>query len=365
MQRGTKLKRLGLGLGTTAALLVGAELVLRLILGTPPPPPRAKPVLARPDVDLLVEDGMARSHPDSRAVFPLQAPWPQVAVLGGSSVHGGTPGVDYSGEFAALGGDWAEVDVANAGWPGQDSYHVLAQARTLAEADYDVIVAYTGHNDFGNIRFRKAFDSPLSLYLAQARLSLSRFQLFRQLTNLTHGFRAEGGPDNALPLLSHRDFRRALAGLEDNLRELVRTCQEHQVPLVLVTPLRSLTAQPEEQPCDWGGECPIDLYERAMSLASSDPQAAGRLLEQARDADRRALSAPSDVVELIRDLDQEEGVTVLDAVARMPREPGVDVAAQRMFSDPIHLSAQGHQELGALLGATLRGMVWEECRQQE
>ena len=81
----------------------------------------------------------------------------QIAIFGGSSVHGGSIGVSSSNEFAGILNKRLPIQVNNFGAPSLDSHDILRISKELIEFSSTGWVLYTGHNDFGNAFFLQRY----------------------------------------------------------------------------------------------------------------------------------------------------------------------------------------------------------------
>lgn len=352
--------RLLLGLGVAAVLLGGVELGLRLMLG--PPAPALEVHLIDKDHAryFALEEGQVKTvyqRRGDRMDFPMASDQRRFAVLGGSSVHEGEHGVGLEREFTQQAAELLGVPGYNLGFPGLDSFDLVRMVEDLGPVHLDALVVYAGHNDLGNVAMRGRYQglgSAASLGL-QAALEHTRLYwlLSSSVNKLGHEPPRRGRPQPLTALQRTTAVRHYRA----NLERLVWLCGRQQRPLVLVVPVSRITRVPEPQPCE-GSDCPELLFSEGMALRHSDPEGAAALLRRARDLDGLAVRASSDLQDAVRALaSAQDGVLLLDAPARLPMEDGLAVPADRLFTDPLHLSADGHRALGEELATVLRPLL--------
>lgn len=339
---------------------------MRLVLG--PPPPATRVYAALGDQERYFETDGELLRPaygaEPPAPFPQSAPWPRFAVMGGSSVHGGTPGAGLDREFPGRAARMLGVEGLNLGSPGLDSHDLARMVAELDGVELDALVLYTGHNDFGNTHFEGRYGTVSSALVARGRSLLGRLQLYAQLTRLVLGpsgelRRSRGGmapqAGSMLPLNPAR-VELALAGLVANLERILWLAEAQGWPVVLMVPVSQLTLPPDRQGCDRPG-CPADLLREADQVADTDPERAQHLLQLARDADPMGIRAPTAAESAIRALGDRPGVTLVDCFVALPRDRRFPVPARELFIDPVHLSLRGHSQVGALLALALEPIL--------
>lgn len=355
------LRRLVFSAAVGLVVLGSVELVLRLVSGAPPPAVRV--IRALGEHERYVEpsaDGWTPTYQHDTTPLPADDGRPLVAVLGGSSVHRGTPQLRRGAEFAAITGRRLRVRSANLGSPGFDSHDLVALAEELLKPppdgpeNPDVVVIYTGHNDFGNARYQDRYGTVQQGLQARAHAALSRLQTYAWLSRAlrpAQGLaRHKGQSDDQSPL-SEAAWEQAGEDLRRNLARLVDQTAAAGVPLAFVTPVSNLTYRPRDTRCT-PERCVTERFDAALTAGD----AAG--LRAARDGDRVSLRAPSWLREHLLALPADNAhVHVIDAEAQLPRDPVADVPGRHLFVDPIHLSPEGHRLLGELIARELQAWL--------
>lgn len=345
------LARLGLGLLVAAALLGGAEVALRTALGPPPPPVRVYSALGDHEQYLVAEgDRIATPYIDNDPPsIPLEVAGPRCAVIGGSTVHGGS-GLKASAEFPALVEAQVGFPVVNLGFPGLDSFDLVRVVEDMLPFRWSCLVIYGPHNDFANALFQDRYGSVLGAAGAHATAWLGHFQLFAQVGRAVRG--VSGGerkrPDgNYLAGLDEARHAEAVHYLEANHRRMVWLARQAGIRVVMVSPVADMFMKPPGT-CE-GDDCALVSYQAALRVADTDPARAAHLLREARDRDRVSLRAPTVATERLRAVAREEGAAWVDAEALLPHHPTVPLPARSLFTDPVHLTAEGHRAMADVL----------------
>ncbi len=296
--------------------------------------------------------------------FSLTSDRPRVAVLGGSSVHGGSPGVSVHQEFPAHVARLADVEVLNLGAPGLDSHDLVRLLDELEPVSVSTVVVYLGHNDFGNAYFEDRYGDVQSAAFAHVHGALSHLQLYAQLSRAVRPLtgserRWSDATVRERPADAHMtDERRAITmrAFEANLERLAWMTEQRSIPMVLMVPVCKLMARPAPTDCA-PGECPRERLSRALSLAKSDPKGAVDILQDIRDKDILAIRAPSAAQETIREVAARHAhIHLVDTFVELPRDRVFDIPDRRLFTDTVHFSRDGHRVMGELVGRHLRAM---------
>ncbi|QDV24153.1 GDSL-like Lipase/Acylhydrolase [Aureliella helgolandensis] len=334
----------------------------------------------------------------------------RVFALGGST----TQGEPYSTETAFP--QWLElnlqaampdrrVEVINCGGLSYASYRVLAILQEVLEYSPDLIVIYTGQNEYLERRSYEGLEDYQLLHLTRYRLSQLRLvQLFRSWIT---------GPAEREEIVVRQPTRMQTevdalldyqGGLEEyqrgdtwhdtvplhfrwNLEQMVAGCQRAQVPLVLVAPVTNLLDCPPfkfafaphqspqqraqfseywEQATQNTGEAE-NQASAGQALASAleiDPHHAGalfllgrrqyasgdyapakRTLQAARDADVCPLRAPTAISAVIREVAQNADLPLVDADRLFSDASEHGIVGDQWLVDHIHPSLEGHQLL--------------------
>ena len=350
-----------MGLLVATAILGGAELYLRSVFGPPPP---AVQVHSRAEFrgDWFQERN-GQVFPNYQhhkvGVFSTRKTAPRFAVLGGSTVHGGTPNLNHRQEFSALLGEKVRAKAVNLGNPSLDSHDLVKILERLRAYPMDAWVVYTGHNDFGNGYFLQRYRGWPGGLRAHGRSFLEGLQMFWQLRKMTrlavsHGAVPDPSRQFAAPGIGPAQKSHMLMDYLRNIRRIIWMAEQDAVPLVLVVPASSLLLPPLGA-CD--DSSAMSLWEKGKAMKDAGEPGAAYVLRTARDADCIPLRMLGAAGKGLRGLPGSPVLRVIDAPAQLPAEPGLDVPAASLFVDHVHLSAAGHRAMADLLAPGLAGVL--------
>lgn len=386
-----------------------------------------RPLFVKSADGTRMEIGPERMNYFCPASFPLEKTQQtfRVFALGGST----TQGQPYRTETAfpqwlalrleaALPGQ--NIEVVNCGGISYASYRVAAILDEVLRHSPDLILMYTGHNEFLEARTYQRqrrvprwLARPLGL-VAQLRVARIAANAFTRQDTAAPGKTVIAGEVDAL--LDHADGMDAYVRdeqwvnavqqhFEQTLESMVARCQQASVPLVLCVPASDLVNTPpfKSQPDPALPEATrleVDSLSRlivsesaernarilaAESILKLDPQHAmanyllGRWsyssgkgdralainrLRAARDHDVCPLRATTRIEQIVRAQTGKHGVYVLDTPSLLDRRNSKNeaisdgVADPGWFVDHVHPTIDGHQEVaGAIYQAMTSSQV--------
>ncbi len=265
----------------------------------------------------------------------------RVAALGGSSVRGKGDLVEYSWpsvlerRLRACAPSDTPVEVINAGADGALSDDLVGVAtQLLDEADPDVIVVYTGYNDFVFVPLLTRFEgySPERMGLRYLLGRTRTAHLGARLTGRLGGAPVAGSSAPTAPAAAPSeaevaDMRVLLANnLSQNLRRIATLAGKAGAEVVFVTQGQN------EDLCGPGSLNGQAEWDRACFPA------------EARTTVLQAASA--------------SGVTVVDAAAALRADAGGATVGWSHFWDEIHPGRRGSSVVGEAVAATVSERLW-------
>jgi lysophospholipase L1-like esterase len=103
--------------------------------------------------------------------------------------------------------------------------------------------------------------------------------------------------------------------------------------------------------------CAQDAHKSGIKLLRSGSAEARGLLSTACSEDSIPLRILPEAQDDLRTLFLDEGIPFVDAHSLMSRHKGIDLPAERLFFDHVHLSKKGHEEMSRLISEKLKTMI--------
>ena len=258
------------------------------------------------------------------------------------------------------------VEVINLGTTAVASYPVLGMMTEALDYSPDLVVIYTGHNEFfgtyGVASIGRAGGKPWMLGVTRSVHSLAIVQAWNKLTtaktpegNITLMERMVGRT-----YVSPDDWSRAAAAnnLYHNVREMLRRCQARGVPVLVCTQPsneRDLAPIGAEKSGDASARAEFQI---AQSLYASNqfPQALAAF-QKARDLDTMPWRATSAANESISRAAQELNATVCDVEGAFhTNSPGGSIGWELM-DDHVHPTLRGQALIAEAIVQSLSRMT--------
>ncbi len=322
----------------------------------------------------------------------------RIFVLGGSTARGYP--YYYNGSFSSMLRVMLQksypalyFEVINLAMVAVNSYTVRDITRELWAYQPDLILIYSGHNEFyGALGVGSVEKLGTSRSLVLAYLYFNRFKTFQLVRNLIRSVRQQfGGKDTSTPLqttlmehlASRRSipygsplYRKAVQIFRENLTDVVAMCQEHQVPVLLGTltsnvhdqPPFNDTFQPATDTAAWWA-----LYRQTLTAPAAQqdslfgelfrldtlPASAhyrfGRFAERtgrldtayrhlylAKDYDGLRFRASEDLNRVLRQLAQKPGVRLVPVKEAFEQQSPNRLPGTNLFLEHLHPNLKGY-----------------------
>ena len=216
---------------------------LRVRMGTPTPelaaalPNGSQELIRRTDAGI---EANYQTEPKQPAVGPKRpGSGPRMIWLGGSTVHGGSRDITRLEEAAGRAGELLGMESLNFGGIGMDTVSIAAILDDVLSLQPDVLVLYTGHNEFGNAVFTGRYGDAQSAHFALLRALLRKSRLFQSLE-----LRLRGPETLTLPSEANEKQYTVDAAtraeiywrFEERLRHIVSRASDQGVTVVVATP---------------------------------------------------------------------------------------------------------------------------------
>ena len=346
---------------------------------------------------------------------PFQLPRPQgtrrILVVGGSTVVGFPYPSELSFsrhlqvELEAQTDGRETIEVLNAGITAMNSSTEVAVVQEGLHAQPDVIVVYTGHNEFygpGGVASSAGWLSPPWYRRAAAWRRLRLYQIFRQLTKIRNP------PVDLLATLpgdvhiglNSETFRKGVARFEENLAAMAALAGQARIPIVFVSPVANQHDQPPIEdfhqgqiplPDDWNKNLrlaeremrwgvltkAIEQLESARVERDHDPvvrfrlaqayEQAGRMddaieqFDMALDLDGCRFRAPKAFHKVMSDVAARyaaSGAGFVDLVSAVRENSEIGVPGRKHFLEHVHFTWEGNQLIASEIAKFLWRDVW-------
>jgi lysophospholipase L1-like esterase len=334
----------------------------------------------------------------------------RVFVLGESSVHGFPYGPAYAfpaflGRRLSVAFPDLIVEVVNCGVEGIASWHVARIAEEVARYAPDVVLVYTGHNDFiipgpESIRPALRLLARVRVYQLAARVGTAWRRRrhgpidVRELSNANQPYGAAHERALGTSTLSAAERAWIEARLQSNLRAIIRTARAAGAAPVVASlgqnfrdwipgAWRHRAGLGSEGRARWkslvdegerrrrNGDCSgaLAAYGRAKRIDGRPAAlhfARARCLERlgrlgaaragyrkASDLDEIPCGIPTALNRMIRRVSEEEGARFADVAGGLARGRPAALVGNDLFVDYVHPNLAGNQRIAALLARTL------------
>lgn len=284
-----------------------------------------------------------------------------------------------------------EFEVINLGLSAINSYSVLDLLPEVLDKQPDLIVVYMGHNEFyGAYGSASAISIGQNRHLIRLTLWLQKFHFINMLKSLLFGWMGESEPpdsdqtlmeqvsaDRAIPYESEK-YQRTMANFRANYKQLIQTCQQADVPLMVgtlvsnvadlppfaseVTPISAQQQATRTKADDFRQAAQMekslrlwqvivetydpratDWYGLGQALAAAgDSSQALLALNRARDLDLVRFRASSDANEIITDLSRQHNVPQVDMPQIFRALSPAGLIGADLMCDHLHPNPRGY-----------------------
>lgn len=261
------------------------------------------------------------------------------------------------------------VEVINLGVSAISSYTILDFAKAAAEYDPDLVLIYTGHNEYyGALGAGSTQSLGANRWFINSMLSLQDYKVVQLLQNLIKGIWSaasslgDDGKETTNETLMARmigdnliDYGSAVYenGKEQfrgNLEEIAELFKKKNIPVILSSVASNLKDLPPFIPGDAADENSAGrIYTKAKEvLVSGDTAGALKLFMKARDLDPLRFRASSDMNQIIRETAQKFSIPYIDAESEMNRISQAGIIGADLMTDHLHPNIKGYSFIGEL-----------------
>lgn len=255
-----------------------------------------------------------------------------------------------------------QIEVVNIGMTGINTYTLLDLLPGVLDQKPDLIIIYTGHNEYyGALGIGSVQSFGSSPILIKLMLSLNEFRITQLVNNsiiwISSFFISSNEPSGTLMsrmaknkyiLYNSEMFNAGLQQFKKNFSDILNMIKEKGVPVIIGKLACNLKDQKPfisvETPDNKNAEL---VYEEAQSeLKKNNTIKADSLFRQAKDLDALRFRAPEKINEIIDDLGKKFHVTTvpIDSIFNSASPDGI--VGDNLIVDHLHPNVKGYQLIG-------------------
>lgn len=246
-----------------------------------------------------------------------------------------------------------EFEVINWGASAINSNVVRDLAPLLLLYHPDLVIVYMGHNEYyGPDGVGASFLEKHLPVLTRWKYALRECRLMRMITPLLGSGRGAGKPpttlmrevsEGQLVRSGSNDEARVLGNFNSNLRSILRTFRNGNVPVVVGAPSSNLMFPPFVAD---GLTTAADQYAKGVALRAHGLSGEAKVcLGAARDADLLKFRAPGEISGMTHRICMEEGVRVFSGDSVLSAWSADGIAGDSLFWEHVHPTALGYYAL--------------------
>lgn len=255
------------------------------------------------------------------------------------------------------------IEVVNAGISAISSFVIKDLLPGILAQKPDLILIYTGHNEYyGALGVSSTESAGSSSLLINLSMKLSKFKLYKLVANLinsvsstvaTKGEEQDGtlmskmAKDKLIPYQSDT-YKAGIDQFKSNLEYILTECRDKNVPVILSTIVSNLRDMaPFESVKDKNGMAANDYFQKANDfLKMGDTLKAKENFVKAKDADALKFRAPSEINNVIKSLALTYKCKLIDSEEKFNKISPLGIVGSNLLVDHLHPTLNGYQILG-------------------
>ncbi|UCH66575.1 MAG: SGNH/GDSL hydrolase family protein, partial [Ignavibacterium sp.] len=258
-----------------------------------------------------------------------------------------------------------KIEIINISMAAINSYTLRDLLPETLEQKPDLLIIYAGHNEYygalgvGSTESLGTYRSAIIFYLYLERFK--SFILIKDLLNsLTKLFSEKAENPRSLMRrmakerlinLSSDLYTAGLLQFEENVRDILESTTDHDIPILLCTLVSNLKDQiPFESMKTEGLPLAIDIYSEAnYALQKDEIRKADSLFRFAKDLDALRFRAPEEINEIIKQLGREYKITVVDIDSTFTALSSKKIIGDDLICDHLHPNLSGYRLIGKII----------------
>ncbi len=245
-----------------------------------------------------------------------------------------------------------QIEVINTSLAATNSFTILDFVDEIIEQDPDIIIIYSGHNEYyGALGVGSSQSIGKTAAITNTYLKLKNVRLVQLIRNWVRKAYIPSEDPNKQSLMAKMvqntsielDSEAYNAGLDQyefNMSRVLAKYKEEGIPVFISSLVSNLK---DFEPFESGAsEYASDLFKAGReALAAGDTQMARAKLIEARDNDLLKFRAPSGVDDVIRQLAQEHGATLVDSRKKFESESSFGIIGNDLLLEHVHANLSG------------------------
>jgi len=256
-----------------------------------------------------------------------------------------------------------KIEVVNLGMTAVCSYTVRDFMPEVIKQKPDVVIIYTGHNEYyGALGVGSLESLGKSRTLVNLYLDLSDFKTVQLIKDFLQWFvkSISGEPEKSTGTLMSRmakeqsielnsdSFNDGIDQFDGNMRDIIEICKDSNIPLILGTLTFNLKDQkPFVSVKSSAQPTANSIYDEANTkYAAGDYKSALKLYREAKELDALRFRAPEKLNSLIRSYHKEYGVAVVDIDSLFNAKSPNGIVGNNLMTDHLHPTLEGFHLMG-------------------
>lgn len=255
------------------------------------------------------------------------------------------------------------IEVINIGMTAINSYTLLDLIPGVLEQKPDLILIYTGHNEYygalgvGSVQSYGSSRTLIKLMLHLNDLKITQFvrnsmnwfiSLFISENKKTSGTLMSNMAKDQYILLNSEVFNAGLEQFRENLSDILQLIKDKGIPVILGRLVSNLKDQKPFISANTSGYKNADIvYKEAESeLQNKNLKKADSLFRLAKDLDALRFRAPEEINKIIEDLGRKYHVAAIPIDSLFNAASPEGIAGDNLIVDHLHPNVKGYQIIG-------------------
>lgn len=255
------------------------------------------------------------------------------------------------------------TEVVNVGMAAINSYTILDLLPGILEKKPDLILIYTGHNEYyGALGVGSTQSYGSSPLITRTLLVLNKFKTFELVNSIINSIfssiktDASGSEatlmvkmaEDKLIAFNSEKYFNGIEQFENNLDDILKKCKEANVPVILGTLISNLKNQkPFNSVKEPGLPAAIDLFTEAkVELDNGNIQTADSLFRYAKDLDALRFRAPEEINKVILRLAGKYDYSAIRLDSLINSSSNDGIVGDEFMTDHLHPNVEGYQLIG-------------------